>query len=79
MKIRSNLSKFSIEELKRFKEVILQVESKDSLLETVDSIIERKKEKLNHGMNSEFLVDWFNIDRANIDFLHANGIDNLAQ
>jgi hypothetical protein len=30
-------------------------------------------------MNSQFLVDWFNIDQDYIGILHANGIDNLAQ
>lgn len=79
MILNDKLFGFSIEELKRFKEGILSVESNDELLELIDSTIKAKEKVLAMSMNSRFLVDWFNIDRANIVMLHNNGINNLAQ
>lgn len=79
MRVSNKLSKFSIEELKRFKENVLIVQSKEELLEMIDRTIQQKEEELINHMNSKFLVDWFNIDKQNITLLHTNGIDNLVQ
>ena len=79
MTVNDKLFSFSIDELKYLKERILSVESKEEILELVDTVIKEKEKVLPMSMNSRFLVDWFNIDRANIVMLHNNGINNLAQ
>lgn len=79
MRVSKRLSKFSVEELKSFKENVLMVQSREELLEMIDRTIQQKEEELINCMNSKFLVDWFNIDKQNITLLHANGIDNLVQ
>ena len=79
MSKKIQLDDFSLEELKRFKSIVTQVESKTALLEAVDKIIAQKEYEQTQSLNARFPVDWFNIDPDYIVLLHKNGIDNLAQ
>lgn len=75
----SKLSTFSIEELQTFREKVLHSSSKEELLEVLDRTIKKKEEQLTKCMNSQLLVEYFNIDQDYIEILHRNGINNLAQ
>ena len=76
---KSKFHYFSIEELKLIRDEVTNATSQEQLVETLDRTIKKKEEQLTKSMNSQFLVDWFNIDQDYIGILHANGIDNLAQ
>lgn len=76
---KSKFHYFSIEELKLIRDEVTNATSQEQLVETLDRTIKKKEDQLTKSMNSQFLVDWFNIDQDYIGILHANGIDNLAQ
>ena len=76
---KSKFNYFSIEELKLIRDEVTNATSQEQLVETLDRTIKKKEDQLTKSMNSQFLVDWFNIDQDYIGILHANGIDNLAQ
>jgi hypothetical protein len=76
---KSKFHYFSIEELKLIRDEVTNATSQEQLVETLDRTIKKKEDQLTKSMNSQFLVDWFNIDQDYIGILHANGIENLAQ
>ena len=71
--------KFTISELKVLRDKIIEIKTKEELLEIIDRTIIEKEKASSESLNARFSVDWFNIDRAYIDLLHANGIHNVQQ
>ena len=76
---KDNLTTFSISELQVIRNEVLEKNSKEDLVIYIDSIIKEKEKAKEKSMNSQFPVDWFNIDAEYIQLLHNNNINNLEQ
>lgn len=79
MSKKSQLSSFSLQELRVIREAVAKAETKRQLLDTIDYMVEQKEKALTEGMNACIPVTFFNIDPGYIRVLQGNGIENLAQ
>lgn len=79
MKEKDDLCDFSIEELKIIRNKVIQLKSKNQLLNFLDSIIKDKEDDLTNNLNAKFKIEWMNIDPDDKVLLKNNGIYNLAQ
>lgn len=73
------LRNYSITKLQQLKQYVELATSKEELISSICATIKDKEDMEAINWNTQFLVDWFNIDLNYIALLHNSGIENLAQ